>query len=99
MLCAYPFDLFPGINDEASFRKICDCHATVKPGTALQTVSNQATVNANGTFTYDPNGEFNSLTAGQTATDTFTYTVSDSVGETSLSSATVTITINGVASP
>ena len=32
LLCAYPFDLFPGINDEASFRKICDCHATVKPG-------------------------------------------------------------------
>lgn len=32
LLCAYPFDLFPGINDQASFRKICDCHATIRPG-------------------------------------------------------------------
>ena len=53
--------------------------ATMLPSGAL------LTVNANGTFTYDPNGEFDSLAAGQTATDTFTYTVSDSVGETSLS--------------
>ena len=34
-------------------------------------------INANGTVHYDPNGQFQSLTAGQTATDTFTYTVSD----------------------
>ena len=67
--------------------------ATMLPSGAL------LTVNANGTFTYDPNGEFNSLAVGQTATDTFTYTVSDSLGETSLSSGTVTITITGVASP
>jgi VCBS repeat-containing protein len=67
--------------------------ATMLPSGAL------LTVNANGTFTYDPNGEFNSLAAGQTATDTFTYTLSDSVGETSLNSAKVTITITGVASP
>lgn len=32
LLCAYPFDLFPGIKDQASFRKICDCHATIRPG-------------------------------------------------------------------
>ena len=54
------------------------------------------TINANGTLTYNPNGAFNTLLVGQTATDTFTYTVSDNFGETSVSAATVTITINGV---
>jgi VCBS repeat-containing protein len=73
---------------------------SVPLGTATQLPSGaMLTINANGTFTYDPNGAFNSLAAGQTATDTFTYTVSDSIGETSLSSATVRITITGVASP
>ena len=31
----------------------------------------------NGVFSYDPNGAFASLKAGATATDTFTYTVTD----------------------
>jgi VCBS repeat-containing protein len=52
------------------------------------------TVNANGSYTYNPNGQFEALGAGQTATDTFTYTMQDTAG--SPSSATVTITINGV---
>ncbi len=64
--------------------------ATLLPSGAL------LTINANGTFVYDPNGAFNSLAAGVTATDTFTYTVSDNFGETSVSAATVTITITGV---
>lgn len=51
------------------------------------------TVNADGTFSYDPNGQFNHLTADETATDSFTYTASDPGGETD--TATVTITING----
>ena len=55
------------------------------------------TVNADGTFTYDPNGAFNSLPAGQTATDSFTYTVADDHGGTSASPATVTITISATA--
>ena len=42
---------------------------------------------------YNPNGQFNGLTHGQIATDTFTYTVSD--GEGGSSTATVTVTING----
>src|SRR5262249_45847692 len=46
-----------------------------------------------GTFTYDPNGAFDSLGAGQTATDTFTYTVDD--GHGGMSTATATITITG----
>ncbi|MCP4707522.1 MAG: hypothetical protein GY869_02765, partial [Planctomycetes bacterium] len=51
----------------------------------------QVTNNGDGTVTYDPNGHFEYLTAGQTATDTFTYTMEDSQGATS--TATVEITI------
>ncbi len=45
-----------------------------------------------GTFTYSPNGAFESLKQGATGMDTFSYTVSN--GSES-SSATVSITING----
>jgi VCBS repeat-containing protein len=51
-------------------------------------------VNADGSYSYDPNGAFNSLAAGVTTTDSFTYTASDGNGGTD--SATVTITITGV---
>jgi VCBS repeat-containing protein len=52
------------------------------------------TVSADGSYTYDPRGAFDSLAAGQTATDSFTYTVSDGDGGTD--TATVTLTIVGV---
>ncbi|GAA4443733.1 VCBS domain-containing protein [Novipirellula rosea] len=52
------------------------------------------TVNADGSFDYDPNGAFDGLTAGETGTDSFTYTVSDGSGGTD--TATVTITVNGI---
>ena len=42
---------------------------------------------------YDPNGVFNALAQGQTATDRFDYTISDSHGSTA--TATATVTING----
>jgi VCBS repeat-containing protein len=57
------------------------------------------TVNANGTYSYNPNGKFDKLTdnssgaVNTSAVDTFTYTVAG--GNT----VTVTVTINGVASP
>ena len=51
------------------------------------------TLNADGSFDYDPNGQFESLAIGQTGTDTFTYTVSDGNGGTD--TATVTVTIVG----
>ncbi len=51
------------------------------------------TANANGAFEYDPNGQYEYLGVGDTATDSFTYTVSDGFGGTE--TATVTITING----
>ncbi|MBZ0256165.1 tandem-95 repeat protein, partial [bacterium] len=43
-------------------------------------------------LTYNTNGEFNHLAAGETATDSFTYTITD--GEFS-DTATVTVTIQG----
>jgi uncharacterized delta-60 repeat protein len=45
-----------------------------------------------GTFTYDPNGQFDYLQAGETATDTFTYVVTDGV---LTDTAVVSITILG----
>lgn len=47
-----------------------------------------------GAVTYDPNGQFDYLGPGQSATDSFTYTVSDACG--SVATATVTIIIHGV---
>ncbi|WP_200962187.1 Ig-like domain-containing protein, partial [Pseudovibrio sp. POLY-S9] len=46
-----------------------------------------------GKFQYDPNGQFEYLAVGETATDTFTYTVSDGTAEPI--TKTVTVTING----
>ncbi|GIT86743.1 S-layer family protein [Roseobacter sp. OBYS 0001] len=51
------------------------------------------TVNGSGTFSYDTNGAFDTLNAGETATDSFVYTLSDGNGGTD--TATATITING----
>ncbi|MDH3719819.1 MAG: cadherin-like domain-containing protein, partial [Planctomycetota bacterium] len=61
----------------------------------LNTAGTLGTVtdNGNGTFTYDPNGAFDYLEAGQTATDTFSYTIDDGNGGTD--TATVTIRIDG----
>ncbi len=51
------------------------------------------TLGPTGTFTYDTNGAFESLNTGETATDSFTYTISDGNGGTD--TATATVTING----
>ena len=61
----------------------------------LDTTNTLGTVtsNSDGTFDYDPNGQFDDLSAGETATDRFTYTVSDGKGGTD--TATVTINILG----
>ncbi len=53
--------------------------------------------NGDGTFDYDPNGQFQSLAVGESAIDTFDYTVSDGNGGTD--TARVTITISGVNDP
>ncbi len=54
----------------------------------------QVTNNGDGTFGYDPNGQFEYLAPGQSTTDSFAYTVSDGNGGSD--TATVTITVNGV---
>jgi len=51
------------------------------------------TLNANGAFIYDPNGQFESLALGASDTDSFTYRLADDGGGED--TATVTITING----
>ena len=51
-------------------------------------------VNSDGSFYYNPNGKFESLAAGETATDSFTYTIDDGHGATD--TAKVTVTVHGV---
>jgi VCBS repeat-containing protein len=52
---------------------------------------------ADGSFTYNPEGRFEYLQAGNSTTDSFTYTVSDSYGGND--TATVTVTVSGLNDP
>ena len=64
-------------------------------GTATITLPSGAvmTVNSDGEYTYDPNSQYDYLGPGETALETFEYTISDGAGGTD--SATVTITVTG----
>ncbi len=68
---------------------------------AVEVSSTDGSVTSNPNATngvwYSPNGAFNYLSVGETATDTFTYTISDGHGGTA--SAPVTITVTGVNLP
>ncbi|MEM9170184.1 MAG: S8 family serine peptidase [Pseudomonadota bacterium] len=69
------------------------------PGGALRAVNTAGLAgalvsNGDGTFEYDPNGQFAYLAAGETAIDAFTYTVDGADG--SVDTATVEITVEGV---
>jgi len=65
-----------------------------KVGTEISLPSGaNVTVETDGTYTYEPSGEFESLSHGESASDTFEYTVSDGKGGTEV--ATVTIIIHG----
>ncbi|MEH2279824.1 MAG: VCBS domain-containing protein [Nostoc sp.] len=69
--------------------------STANVGTEIALTSGALlTLNANGSFGYNPNGQFEFLAVGATATDSFDYTISDGNGGTD--TATVTVTINGV---
>ncbi len=61
---------------------------------AVDTSGTQGSVviNADNTVSYDPGAAFQSLNAGQTAVDSFTYTISDGKGATDTASVSVTIT-------
>ncbi len=66
------------------------------PNTLTTTLESGAiiTVNADGTFSYDPNGAFDSLPEGDEAEDQFEYQYLDGQGNTS--TAVVRMTITGV---
>jgi len=62
---------------------------------ALDTTGTSGQVTNNGTgVIYDPNGQFEYLDQGESATDTFRYTTADGQGGTD--TATVTVTVTGV---
>ena len=52
------------------------------------------TIGSDGGYTYNPNGQFKHLGAGETATDSFSYVIADGNGGSA--TANVTITITGV---
>lgn len=61
--------------------------------TDTSATTGSVTINAdNDTVSYDPSGQFEYLAAGETAVDTFSYTVSDGNGGTDTALVTVTIT-------
>jgi len=71
---------------------------TVNGFSSLPTVAGAAvTLNPDGSFSYDPNGAFETLAVGTSATDVFSYIVSDGNGATD--TADVTVTITGVNDP
>ncbi|WP_446379639.1 Ig-like domain-containing protein [Coleofasciculus sp. D1-CHI-01] len=55
------------------------------------------TLNTDGTVTYNPGTAFQSLVAGETATDTFSYSLSDGNGGSD--TAVVTVTVTGIDEP
>src|SRR5690606_36202790 len=71
-------------------------NATVDARTLTTTLGAQVTINADGTFSYDPTTSptLQQLGPGATATDTFTYTVRDGAAT---SVGTVRITVTGAA--
>jgi VCBS repeat-containing protein len=76
-------------NDEGTALTVVSHDATSEQGAAV-------TVAGDGTFAYDPgvSGSLQSLAAGEQATDVFSYTVKDFLGNTF--TATVTIVVDGV---
>lgn len=82
----------PGINLVADFTDV-DVADTHTFGIDTTGTTGTVTNNGDGTFTYDPAGKFETLTADSSVTDLFTYTVND--GNGGESAATVTVTIDG----
>ena len=66
---------------------------TASVGSAITLASGaKVTMKADGSYTVDTNGKYNSLAAGETVTESFSYTVSDGSGGSATGKATVTIT-------
>ncbi|ODG98676.1 hypothetical protein A4S05_07840 [Nostoc sp. KVJ20] len=81
-------------NDSNSLRVTAIDGKEVVVGTAI-TVNSGAliTLNADGSLTYDPNAQFESLAVGESASDSFTYSANN--GKLN-NTASVNLTINGV---
>lgn len=73
-----------------------DADGNLDPTLTISLTSPSAGVltnNNDGTFTFNPNGDFEALDDGDSTTVSFDYQIEDTLGATS--SATVTITVNG----
>ena len=81
------------ISNDVLVGKENDPHGEEDPLKVIAATAEQGsvTVAANGDLTYHPNGQFDYLAYGQSATDTIAYTVSDNSGNTAEATATVTI--------
>jgi VCBS repeat-containing protein len=64
------------------------------PLTGTSTKGAVVVINPNGSYSYDPGAIFQGLQTGESDTDSFTYTMSDTAG--SASTATVNVSITGV---
>jgi VCBS repeat-containing protein len=81
--------------DTADRRMVADVNGvTVHVGNQITLASGALlTLNTDGSYHYDPNGQFDLLEADESDNDRFSYTLADSQGGTD--TATVTITIRG----
>jgi VCBS repeat-containing protein len=71
--------------------------ASTNVGVAAATIGGGiVTVQADGRFVYDPNGAFEPLSEGETASDSFSYRVADPLGLTATNTTLVSLTITGV---
>jgi VCBS repeat-containing protein len=86
----------PGVLNNDSDPDVGDA-ITVTAFETSGTVGVVSSWDADGSFTYDPSGQFEYLQAGDSITDSFAYAISDGKGGTD--AAVVTITINGVNDP
>lgn len=89
-LLSNDFDRAPD-NDVLSISSVADAAANVgRPVTGSQ--GGLFTINADGSVSFDPNGDFDFLPPGETTSTSINYVVSDGQGGTANSSYTVTVT-------
>ena len=80
-------------DDSLSVTEVTDGTATVVAGTAIDAVDGGIfTINADGSYTFNPNGDFNDLAVDEDRETSVTYTVSDGQGGSDTATLTVTVT-------